>query len=85
MIDEEADEEKAQSGSFQALVHIVVCNYGSTSICLTNGNLEDKCRNGNYKDRDEIRYEPLEAIIVVDHGRITKEISHSSTTTHACE
>ena len=60
-------------------------NYSATTIRLANRYFQDKGRDSNEKNSQQVRDEPLEAIVVVKNTRVSKQVALAGATTHGSE
>jgi hypothetical protein len=64
------------------MVHGVIRNDGSSAVGLADGDLENEHGNRDQNDCHQIWNEPLQAIVVVDLGRVSDQITHTGATAH---
>lgn len=80
--DDETDVQHGETGALETVVDTVVCDDATATVGIADGDFEDKDGNGDEEDAHEVRDVPLQAVIVVDYGWVTQQVSHTSATTH---
>ena len=83
--DDEAHEYRTQPHALQSSVHAVERDHGSAAIRLADRDLEDERRDRDDDNGDQVRDEPLHAIVVVDDRGIPQQVALSGATAHGSE
>lgn len=70
--------------TFGVLVDSVECDDHAATVGLTDADFQDKGRDSEEEEGDEVRNEPLEAIVGEDDGWVTEKVAESNSTALVC-